>query len=101
MSRARRIVRYSSSCAASSSILLIALIRRILFDVPLMTLLIEVFTSWNLLLSLNLRIGSGTFVAPLVRRHGRHFGHYRSPLNSHWALKAGPFGLATTLCRED
>src|SRR4051794_32161 len=43
MSPARPIVRYSSSCAASSSILLIALVRRILLDVPLMTLLIEVF----------------------------------------------------------
>jgi hypothetical protein len=99
MSPARRIVRYSSSCAASSSILLIALIRRILFDVSVTPLLIEVFTTWNLLLSLKLRVGSGTFVAPLVRGHGRHFGHYRSPLNSRLASKAGPFGLATTLSR--
>jgi hypothetical protein len=81
MSPARRIVRYSSSCAAWSSILLIPLIRRILFDVPVTPLLIEVFTIWNLLLSLNLRIRSRTFVAPLVRGHGRHFGHHRSPLN--------------------
>jgi hypothetical protein len=81
MSPARRIVRYSSSYAASSSILLIALIRGILFDVSVTPLLIEVFTTWNLLLSLNLGIGSGTFVAPLIRGHGRHFGHHRSPLN--------------------
>jgi hypothetical protein len=65
-----------------SPILLIALIGRILLDVAVTPLLIEVLTTWNLLLSFDVWIRSGTFVAPLLRWYRRHFGHYRSPLHS-------------------
>jgi len=76
MTPARRSVRYSSSCAASSSILLVTLVCRILFDIPVAPLLIEVLAAWNLLLAIKIGIGSGTFVAALFRGYGRHFGYH-------------------------
>jgi hypothetical protein len=73
MNPVRRSVRYSRSFAASSSILLITLIGGILLDIPVAPLLIEILTAWNLLLFLKMGIGSGTFIAPLFWRYGRHF----------------------------
>lgn len=73
-SRVRRIARCSGSCVASS-ILLVALIGGVLLDVPLAALGIEVLASGLLLVGIDLRVGTRSFVAPLFRRHGRHLGH--------------------------
>src|SRR3954454_14000733 len=67
------------TCAASSSILLITLVGRVLPDVPVASLLIEVLALRNRLLDLEIGIGAWPLVAPLFRRHGRHLGRDHSP----------------------
>ena len=74
-------VPYVRSCAASSSILLVTLVCRVLLDVSVAPLLIEVLATRDLLLFLKVRIGSWALVASLFRGHGGHLGHQCSPLD--------------------
>jgi hypothetical protein len=74
-SRDHQSARCWSSYAASSPVLLIALIRRVLLDVSVAALLIEVLPSRDSLLYVEIWVRAGTFVAALLRRNGWHFGH--------------------------
>src|SRR4051812_9946931 len=89
-SRARQSAPCSTSFVALSSILLIALVRRILFDVAVTALLIEVLAFGNLLLELEIRVGPRALVAALFRRDGRHFRHGSSPLMQPTDQSNGP-----------
>jgi len=64
-------VRCWSSCSASS-ILLIALVGGVLLDVTMPALCVEVFTTGNFVLDHYIRVRTWSFIAPLLRRDGRH-----------------------------
>jgi hypothetical protein len=59
------------SCSASS-ILLIALVGRVLLDVTVTALRVEVFTTGNFLFHHHIRIRTWSFIAPLLGRDRRH-----------------------------
>jgi hypothetical protein len=59
------------SCSASS-ILLIALVCGVLLDVTMPALCVEVFTTGNFVLDHYIRVRTWSFIAPLLRRDGRH-----------------------------
>jgi hypothetical protein len=59
------------SCSASS-ILLIALVGGVLLDVTMPALCVEVFTTGNFVLDHYIRVRTWSFIAPLLRRDGRH-----------------------------
>jgi len=69
--RGRRTVPCSGSCSASS-ILLIALVGAVLLDVTMPALRVEVFTTGNFVLDDYIRVRTWSFIAPLLRRDGRH-----------------------------
>ena len=75
-----------------SSILLIALVCRVLLDVAVPSLAVKVFTAGRILLDVDLRICAGALVAPLLGRNRRHFCHglilSREPIRSDGAIKS-------------
>jgi hypothetical protein len=78
---AHRNGRCSDSCSTfndPATILLLALIGGVLLDVAVPALVIEVLASASVVLTLDLPIGAGAFVAPLLRRNRRQIRHCRS-----------------------
>src|SRR4051812_10249719 len=58
-----------------SSVLLVALVGRVLLDVAVTALGVEVLAAGGFVVGLDLWIRSGSLVAALLWRYGGHFGH--------------------------
>jgi hypothetical protein len=65
-----------------SSVLLVALVVRVLVNVSLAALLTQVFVPWSFNFRGRFRVGARPLVAPVLRRSGWQFCHCGSPFQN-------------------